>query len=526
MYVVTNAQMRELERLTIDELHVPGELLMENAGAAVARRAVELLNRAEVRAPRVLVVAGGGNNAGDGFVAARHLIDHVAGLDVALLVPQEQLRGDARANFERLAGFPVGVQACTDAAGLPLLDELLARADLVLDAVFGTGLTRAITGHLAEALERVGRGAARLLAIDLPSGVDGDTGRIHGLAPRADATVTFALPKRGHLLFPGRDLVGTLYVEPIGLPVGLAPRLGLSTVLLSDHHVLPFVGPRPRDSHKGTFGHLFVAAGSPGKAGAALLAGGAGARVGAGLVTVLTDLETRRVLEGRQPELMVDEVLSAAGLAPGFERFLAQADAWVLGCGLGVDGVRKALLARLLAESRAPLVIDADALTLLAREPDLLATRPAGAATVLTPHPGEFRRLEPEAALAGADPVALAERFAARHGVVVVLKGATTVVAGPDGRTFLNTTGSPALATAGSGDVLSGLLGGLLAADGGAHAAVEVAAAAVALHGRLGTVLEARLGQRAATAADLAALLPDVLRDFENAAAGRARGEG
>jgi len=328
--------------------------------------------------------------------------------------------------------------------------------------------------------------------------------------------------------------VGTLYVEPMGIPVGLAPRLGLSTVLLSDYHVLPFLGPRPRDSHKGTFGHLFVAAGSPGKAGAALLAAGAAARVGAGWVTVVTDAETRRTLEGRQPEIMVDEVLGSfdgardkpVALLPALEGFLAKADAWVLGCGLGIDGVRKALLARVLRESRAPVVLDADGLTMLAKEPDLLTTRPAGATTILTPHPGEFQRLEPRAAALGADPTSLAEAFAREHGVVVVLKGATTVVAGPDGRTFLNVTGSPAMATAGSGDVLSGLLGGLLAADQGRHASVEVAAAAVALHGRLGTVLEARLGQRAATAADFAGVLPDVIRDLEDAAAGRRRREG
>lgn len=526
MYVVTNAQMRELDRITIEDLHVPGALLMENAGAAVARRAVELLNAAGVRSARVLVVAGGGNNAGDGFVAARHLVDHVVGLDVALLVPAAQLKGDALANCERLAGFPVGMHVLDTEAGLPELEALIAEADLVVDAVLGTGLDRPVTGHLAAALERLGRGSRRLLAVDIPSGVDGDTGRIHGLAPRADATVTFALPKRGHVLFPGRDLVGTLYVEPIGIPVGLAPRLGLSTVLLSDWHVLPFLAPRPRDSHKGTFGHLFVAAGSPGKAGAALLAAGAASRVGAGWVTVVTDAETRHALEGRQPELMVDEVFGAAGLAPGLEGFLAKADAWVLGCGLGIDGVRKALLARVLRESPAPVVLDADGLTMLAREPDLLVTRFKGAATILTPHPGEFQRLEPKAAAQGADTASLAEAFARRHGVVVVLKGATTVIAGPDGRTFLNVTGSPAMATAGSGDVLSGLMGGLLAADQGRHAAVEVAAAAVVLHGRLGTVLEARLGQRATTAADFVTVLPDVMRDLEDAAAGRPRREG
>ena len=526
MYVVNNAQMRELDRVTIDELRVPGELLMENAGAAVARRAVDLLQSSGVRAPVVLVVAGAGNNGGDGFVAARHLVDHAVGLHVALLVPPERLQGDAKANFLRLGGFPVTVHAVTDDDALPTLDALLAEADLVIDAVFGTGLDRPVTGFLAAALEHVGRRARRVLAVDMPSGVDGDSGRIHGVALRADATVTFALPKRGHLLYPGRSLVGTLYVEPMGMPVGLAPRLGLASVLLSDHHVLPFAGPRPRDCHKGTFGHVFVVAGSPGKAGAALLAAGAASRVGAGWVSVLTDSETRRSLEGRQPEIMVDEVVGAGGVLPAFEGFADKADAWVVGCGLGQDGPRKALVARVLQASRAPVVLDADALTILSREPGLLASRPQGAVTVLTPHPGELRRLDPAAGEADADLAALAERFAALHRVVVVLKGATTVVAGPDGRTFFGVTGSPALATAGTGDVLSGIIGGLLAADQGVHAAVEVAAAAVQLHGRVGTLLEARLGQRGVTAADVAAVLPEVLRDFEDAAASRPRREG
>jgi NAD(P)H-hydrate epimerase len=506
MYVLTRAEMQEADRITIAELGVPGALLMESAGGAVARHVADFAGTSGGRGFSVLVVAGAGNNAGDGFVAARHLIDVATRVDVALLLPAEQLTGDARDNLERLKSFPVAVHDCSTPGALDDLALLTDQADVVVDAVFGTGLTRAIQGHLFHALELVGRRARHVVAVDLPSGVDADTGRIHGIALKAEVTVTFALPKQGHFLFPGRELVGRLFVEPMGIPAGLAPRLKARGRLLSDRDVAPFFGPRAPDSHKKDHGHLFVAAGSPGKAGAALLACTAAARVGAGLVTLLTDDQTRCSLQGLRPDLMVETL--------GREE-RSRADAWVAGCGMGTDAAAQAFLEGLLAEAQAPVVLDADALTLLARHPALLGQSAARVPLVLTPHPAEMRRFPSLPEALAEDPVAALRQFATGHGVTVLLKGATTLVAAPDGRVWFNVVGSPAMATAGSGDVLAGLIGGMLVQDKGRHLAAEVTAAAVTLHGRLGERLEAEFGQRGATAADYERVLPEVVRAFE-----------
>lgn len=531
MFLATKEQMRELDRVTIEELAVPGELLMESAGAAVARYAVDVMHSSGIRDPRILIVCGAGNNGGDGFVAARHLVDHVVALDVFMLSAPTSLKGDALANYERLSAFPARVHDGSSPTSLERLELLAGGADLIIDAIFGTGLDRPVEGHPRAAIEAIARAGQPVLAVDMPSGLDANTGRIHGVALRADHTVTFAVAKQGQLLFPGRSLVGRLRVEGIGIPVGLAPRVGLQSEVLSDGAFLRLLGPRPDDAYKQSFGHVFIAAGSRGKAGAALLAGRGAARTGAGLVTILSDPETATSLAGRYPDLMVS---GAIGGAPS-ETFdpeavisdaLERADVWVIGCGFGIGDERRALLRRVLEAARVPVVLDADALAMVAEEPSLL-DYVEGRPLILTPHPGELRRF---AAFKGgldaeADPVESLRRFATSHRLTLVAKGATTLIAASDGRVFFNVSGSPAMATAGSGDVLAGVTGALAAAD---RARVldpaEIAAGAVALHARAGESLEARFGLRAATASDYDEALTEVLGRAERVLADRGHG--
>lgn len=453
-----------LELLTPDEmaqadraaatLGWPVGRLMENAGRAVAR-----MVRARFAPCRTLVLCGPGNNGGDGVVAARHL---------------------------QAAGWPVAVAELGgprwpwDGVRAPFSPEAAARAGLVIDAVFGAGLSRDVTGEVADSL----RSARRVVAVDVPSGVDGGTGQVRGFAAQALLTVTFFRRKPGHLLLPGRMLCGELALADIGLPDAV-----LEQVPARAFHNLPGLWQVPvpaADGHKYGRGHVTVLGGA--MTGAGRLAAMAARRGGAGLVTIAA---------GRAVDLyrMAEPggIVSDAALATLLEDPRRQV--WVCGPGLGHDEAAAALPA-LLAAGR-QVVVDADALTLCAGAPERLR-----GAAVLTPHGGEFARVFGEI---GDDKVAATRKAAASTGAVVVLKGADTVVASPDGRVAINDSAPPWLATAGSGDVLAGLIGGLLAQG---MPAWDGAAAAVWLHGRAGMHAGAHL-----VAEDLAPALPRAFAD-------------
>jgi NAD(P)H-hydrate epimerase len=509
--LVGAAEMRALDRYTIETLGVPGELLMECAGRALASRA--LAERA--RGAGVLVVCGAGNNGGDGLVAARHL--HLEGVAVRVLLAGDpaRLRGDAAANWRR-----------AQAAGVPLAAPR-ARPEpgtLIVDALFGTGLDRAVEGEAAALIRRINqaRPACRVLAVDVPSGLDADTGQVLGVAVEADATLTLGLPKLGLALEPGRSRAGRIHVARIGIAdaapaPGAASRAELWTAAGAGAR-LP---ERPPDGHKGTFGHVLVAAGSQGKSGAAALAAAGAARGGAGLVTIACPEGLNPILEVKCTEAMTAPVAETAGqaFAAGAEKALVDLahgrDAVVLGPGIGRADETLALVRRFAVRCERPLVLDADALLAFADEPGALAARRAP--TIVTPHPGEA------AALLGATPARLnadrpaaARRLAAETGAVVVLKGAATVTAAADGRLAVNPTGGPLLATGGTGDVLAGLVGGLL---GQGLAAFEAAALAVFAHGAAADALAARRGAAGALAGEVADALPDALRALRDAAA-------
>ncbi len=505
--VLSREEARAMDRDAMERLGIPGPVLMENA----ARGLLDALRDGfPDRLERVLVVGGPGNNGGDGWALCRHL--RLLGLRPRglLLGDPERLRGDAALNWSIAERLGVQLEAVPVEQGPERLAALLAEASLLVDAVFGTGLQRPVQGAHAEVLRGLEQAAAPLVAVDVPSGACADTGRVLGFAPRCAMTVTFGALKRGLLQYPARGLAGELRVASIGAPLPEAPG-ALRVEAASCREALP---ARPDDVHKGHAGHVLVVAGSPGKGGAAVLAARGALRAGAGLVTVASRAPWA---EDGVPELV--EAMSVALPEDGEEAAVevlalaARARAVVFGPGLGLDAVARRLVRKVALRCPVPTVLDADALTLIAEEgPELL--RSAAAERWLTPHPGEAARL-----LGGtvgevqADRYAAARRLAERTGQLVVLKGAGTVVAAPDTSDPLRVCdrGSPAMATAGSGDVLAGVCGALLAAGGTGPAA---AAVAVFLHAVAGEY--AAKGCRAGLLAhELADYLPPVINDLQ-----------
>jgi ADP-dependent NAD(P)H-hydrate dehydratase / NAD(P)H-hydrate epimerase len=491
--IVTAEQMRALDRETIGDIGVPGVVLMESAGRGV----VDVMARHyDLSKARVVCFCGPGNNGGDGFVIARHLANRGADVLVALVGDRDKIKGDAKIHFDACARSNLRL---FDAPQAPL-----HRNDLVVDAVFGTGLTRAVgPGPARDVIARMRAHRGPVIAVDVPSGIDADHGVI-GPCVRADHTVTFAFAKLGLVGADAVAVVGTLHVADIGIPAALARARGVKAELLEEAVLAPL---RARDpsGHKGTHGHVLVVAGSRGKTGAALLAGTAVLRSGAGLCTVAMPPDAAAVVEGRVPELMIEPL---GELQP----LLAGKRAAAVGPGIARDDAAKDRI-RALAHSELPLCIDADALNAIAADPALLPRR--SSPTVLTPHPGEAARLlGSTVAAVQEDRVGTARALADRFGAVVVLKGARTVIAAPDGRLAINPTGNPGLGTGGTGDVLTGCVSAALARvhdDAGRADPYAAACAAVYLHGAAGDRAAAARSQTGLLASDVIDALPHLL---------------
>jgi len=509
--VFTAEEMRRLDRRAIDELGMPGADLMENAGRGAAAEVKALCE--EWRLPknaRVAVVCGKGGNGGDGFVVARWLKKWGARPDVLLAFPEAEIGGDAGEKLRELkrAGLRPWLVEDERAAA-----EALARADLVVDALLGTGSRGAPEGRVARLIALINAGRCPVVALDVPSGVSADDGTAAEPAVAATLTLTFAGMKRGLVTGAGADLAGHVEVVPIGVHDDEALR-GVTTFLLEDGDIAPHVPPRLRSAHKGRYGHLLIVAGSLGKTGAAALAATAALRSGAGLVTVATPASQQPVVAGLLMEAMT-EVLpetparTLAGKAREVVAELAAArDAVALGPGIGLDAETQAAARALVAELAKPMAVDADALTALAGHLDVL--RGAPAPRCLTPHPGELGRMLGVAVTdVQRDRIGAARDFATRHHVHLVLKGAWSVIADPDGRVFLNPTGNPGMASGGTGDVLTGMLGAFLARGMAPGAALQCA---VYLHGLAGDLAADRVGEESLLAGDLVASLPDAFK--------------
>jgi hydroxyethylthiazole kinase-like uncharacterized protein yjeF len=493
--VLTAAQMREVDRRTI-ERGIPGLILMENAGS----RVVEFLAARfdPLSSQRIVVVCGKGNNGGDALVVARqlHIRFKPASLDVVLAADPATLQGDAAENLRMLI-----------ACGCPFTREVPPRAhlaSLVIDGLLGTGIQGAASGVMLETIRQINTAfpLASVVSVDIPSGLPSDSGDAHGEYVRAAHTVTFTAPKVSQAIPPNCDRMGALHVVPIGSPDELMEDVAL--LLRESREFAPLLAPRPRNSNKGDFGHVLVIGGAHGKTGAASMTAMSALRSGAGLVTVACSDQN---LTAVSPALMTAKLPDRSSIAALAEK----KDVIAIGPGLGDDPELISLTRDLVAQSDKVMVIDADGLNALAKAP--WSTN--GKLRVLTPHPGEMSRLTGKT-IAGieSDRIAIARHFATEKKVCLVLKGQRTLVAFPDGRVSINPTGSPAMATAGSGDILTGLIAGFL---GQFPDEAELAiCAAVYLHGLAGELGAAAKGEKSLIAPDLLDYLPAAIHACRN----------
>jgi hydroxyethylthiazole kinase-like uncharacterized protein yjeF len=512
MKLVTAAEMRELDRKAIEEVGIPSVVLMENAG----RTTYQILRREfpDLSGP-VAVVAGRGNNGGDGSVVARYLAQAGVPVAIFLVASRDQVQGDAQINLEVAAAQGIEIVEVKEEKDLNLLAHRLARSGLIVDALLGTGLNSEVRGLFRLVIDEINHLRPPVLAVDLPSGLSADTGQPLGAAAQAQVTVTYGWPKMGQILPPGRDYVGRLWQVDISIPPELAKDLPGELAEAGEMRAL--LPPRPFASHKGTYGHLVVLAGSEGKTGAATLTSEGALRAGAGLVTLGVPASLNDILEVKLteamtlplPEALGSRVLGLKALEP-LLAFVQDKTALALGPGLGTHADTRELVRHLAKHLPQPLVIDADGVNALAGAPELL--KDAAGPRIITPHPGEMARfLDVTTKEVQADRLGIARKAAALTGAVVVLKGAQTLVADPQGRVSVNSTGNPALASGGTGDVLTGLISGLLAQK---LSPWDAARLGVYLHGLAADYWVAQYGPRGLIAGDLLLVFPEVINEF------------
>jgi ADP-dependent NAD(P)H-hydrate dehydratase / NAD(P)H-hydrate epimerase len=514
MRVLNTQQMRDADRQTIDDIGLPSVVLMENAG----RQAVAAMEAAfdDLASSRVGVLCGRGNNGGDGFVVARTLAQRGIEAAVYLLGSVADVRGDARIHLEILGRVGLTVVEITNAQEWELHFSEISECDLIVDAIVGTGFHGPLTGLLETVVADVNGLGVPVVAIDLPTGVSADSHEVEGEAIEASMTVTLAAPKLPLILPPADAYGGDLVIADIGIPGSVIDELdGPWLELLTRERMRELVPARAADSHKGDFGRVLVIAGSLGRTGAAPLAATGALRSGAGLVTIATPKSCVPILAAMAPEYMtvgLEETGTGTVDFSAADRVLDfKADVIAIGPGLGQDPSTAAFVHAVVERSGVPLVIDADALNAFAGEPERLTGRD-GVDVIITPHPGEMARLlNIDIEQVQADRLDHAREFAASHRCHVVLKGHRTIVAGPEGRSFVNLTGNAGMATGGTGDLLTGMIAAWFAQILDAEGACKLA---VYLHGTAGDLAEADEGEVALLPTDIAARLGDAVLEL------------
>jgi NAD(P)H-hydrate epimerase len=486
---------------------------MENAG----RGAVEAILSAypDIRKRKIAIVAGKGNNGGDGFVIARHLLNQGTSVKVFLLTDPKSLRGDAETNFNifhHMKGEIISVPSSKD---YQKVKKSLEYFDLLIDAIFGTGLDAEVRGYYREVIDHLNTLGKPIVAVDIPSGLDANTGKPLGTAIRASLTVTFGLPKVGHLISPGLNYVGSLKVIDIGIPTRLVEEEKIQTHLLEYQEIQKWLSiPRRPNTHKGDYGHLLVIAGSVGKTGAAAMACEAALRIGAGLVTLAIPKSLNSIMEVKLTEVMTEPLPETPKQTLSLRAFNAllrlceNKRAVIIGPGIGTYKETQSLVIKLIRTLDLPIILDADGLTSLAAQPKtLLATKQH---LILTPHPGEMARLvQSTAKEIQEDRIGISRNFSQSHHVYLVLKGNRTLIATPKGEVFINPTGNPGLASGGTGDVLTGMIGGLICQGLDILPSLLIS---VYLHGLAGDEVAQELGEKSLVATDIIKKIPALLQ--------------
>lgn len=508
--------MQTLDQMAIKELGIPGVVLMENAGFKVVENIQKMIGN--LQGKKFSIFAGKGNNGGDGFVIARHLLNAGAEAKVLLFADPNEIAGDARINLNILQKMGGSVLSVIRPNSLNLIKLTMAYTDLVVDAVFGTGFKGIVPAQTGEVFKIINASGKPVLSVDIPSGLEADTGQVYGPCIRAARTVTFAQAKLGLVIQQGPEYTGELVIADISIPPGLVNTLGIKRFFTTPAMVKGLLPVRDSASHKGTFGRILVIGGSLGLSGAPAMTSMAALRAGAGLVTLavpasihssmevkLTEVMTRPLPETQESSISLEALPEILRLSKGID---------VLALGPGMSGSVSTvdLVRRLVSEVKVPMVIDADGLNALAGTGDFLKTCPAP--LILTPHPGEMARLlgiKTEEVQNNRIGTALAA--AQKFNAIVVLKGFRTIVAGPDGTVYINPTGNAGMGSGGTGDVLTGIIAGFL---GQGLGPLESAVAGVYIHGAAGDLAAREKGMSALIAGDLLEYLPTVTREYES----------
>lgn len=511
MRLVTAEQMRQVDRETIENYGIPGPELMENAGRGIAERIAAAV-MSSVIGSSVAVICGKGNNGGDGFVVARHLAEMGARVTIYYLGPPEKMSDDCRLNFDRAKQMEI---AMTEVSSIEDLPEVLTD-EYIVDAIFGTGFSGSPRGLAGELIEYINEHDEHtVIAVDMPSGLNADTGEHEGAVVQADYTFPLALPKYGLYVSPGRELAGAVSVVPIGVPDEVLAKFDLPTQLTTLTKVNDWLPERPPEGHKGTFGKLFVLAGSLGMTGAAGLAAVAAYRCGCGLVKIgcpreVLPIIASIVIEATShplPDVGKRGALALRGLGE-VRKLIDTHDAVAIGPGIGRHRETFELVRRLVAKLDKPAVVDADGINAFEGYTETIGQREGHAALVLTPHPGEFARLTGEKVPKSIhDKIALVKRWAKELRVVLVLKGSPSLIAAPNGSCYLNPTGNEGMACGGTGDVLTGAIGSFLAQGMGP---LPASVCGAYVHGLAGDFAAGAKTSRGMIAGDLNQYLPDV----------------
>jgi NAD(P)H-hydrate epimerase len=519
MLLVTAKQMQKMDKQTIESFGIPGLVLMENAGRGSFDFLLEKFKN--IKPKKVAVIAGRGNNGGDGFVIARYLMEKGIAVTCFLLSAKNRVQGDAKINLD------LAIKLCdksenSEIIEIPDADAFekykagIACHDLFIDAILGTGLNSNVRGLFKDVIELINSSRQPVFSIDIPSGLNSDTGQPLGVAVKADATATFAFAKAGHVLYPGNIYTGELKIIDIGIPEFIAKEKHIKLSLMEKNRITSFFTPRKFQSHKGSYGHLLIIAGSKGKTGAAGLCANAAMRCGTGLVSLGIAKSLNKIIE---PMVIEPMTLPLPEKVEGYlsdncfdeiQTLLKNKQALAVGPGIGTKKGTIKLVHKLVEKSDVPLIIDADALNCIAQNLEILKTKKAAA--ILTPHPGEMAKLcNMTTSDVQQNRLEIASDFAQKYNSVLILKGAQTIVTFPDGRIFINPTGNPGMASGGMGDVLTGMIAGFCAQG---FSPENASLAAVFIHGMCGDILAENIGGFGFLATDMVEIIPKAIHKY------------
>jgi len=517
MKVLNSTQMKRIDKNAIEGLGIIGPILMENAGAEIAREIIKRFPRIEKNS--VCIVCGKGNNGGDGFVVARHLFNKGCCPYMVLLAEKKDLKGDAELNCGIIYKMGIPIAEITDKKKWEEIRDKVMNSDILVDAIFGTGLTKPVKGRYIKVIEDMNSSGSFIVAVDIPSGISSDQFQIIGTCIKADLTVTMAAPKIPHVFPPAEDFMGELVIADITAPSFLFDDESLPMEFVEKEQLLSYFKKRRNSTHKGSYGHLFILSGSLGKTGAAAMAGKAALEMGAGLVTVGTPQSCLPIVARSMMELMTeplaetDEWTLSENALSQVKNLLKGKDAVLIGPGISTHQSTSKLIMSLLPSIEVPALLDADALNILSSHPEVLKSM--SSPVVVTPHPGEFARMiHVSTKKVMEDKLKLAPEFAKEYGVYVVLKGYRTITATPDGKIFINPTGNPGMASGGSGDVLSGMIASLIMQGNDLLGAVL---ASVYVHGLSGDIAVKKIGEKSLVAGDIINFLPQSIMNMSEA---------